>query len=276
MADGAPQGPANSWTGRHTLALLVLVLAIAFMGWLAPLFWGPSTGRLAGWILTLVLMTVFTMVAGQGITGLWRGVLLDDRNMLSLSRLQLVLWTVVVLSGLLTMALSNVTLGQTSPLAIAIPPQLWLVMGISTTSLVGSPLVLSTKANPDLTPNAGELAKTSAALARQGGGTGITTKGLVVIKADPGSAQWADLFKGEESGNAAYLDLGKVQLFFFTLVLVTVYAVALGSQLASSDVALHTFPALDPSLVALLGISHAGYLGNKGIPHSQTASNANG
>ena len=65
--------------------------------------------------------------------------------MMSLSRLQMFLWTVLVLSGLMTAAISNVATNQTDPLTIALPQELLILMGISTTTLVATPLVLNPK-----------------------------------------------------------------------------------------------------------------------------------
>src|SRR5690242_9175502 len=93
----------------------------------------------------MVLMALFTTIAGHGVVGLWHGVLIDERNRLSLSRLQMVLWTIIVLSGFLIAALWNISRGVDAPLEINVPKELWLLMGISVTSLVGSPLILSTK-----------------------------------------------------------------------------------------------------------------------------------
>ena len=78
-------------------------------------------------------------------------------------------------------------------------------------------------------------------------------------------------FRGEEIGNAAHLDLGKIQLFYFTVILVLAYAVALGTAFASGAARIGEFPALDSGIVALLGISHAGYLTHKAISHSEAA-----
>ena len=99
-------------------------------------------------------------------------------------------------------------------------------------------------------------------------GGSVTNKGQVIVNTSLGAARWSDMFKGEETGNAAHLDLGKVQMFYFTLILVLAYAVALGCAFAGEE-RIHAFPALDPSMVALLGISHAGYLVHKAVPHSQ-------
>ncbi|RZN38742.1 MAG: hypothetical protein EF813_04625 [Methanosarcinales archaeon] len=77
-----------------------------------------------------------------------------------------------------------------------------------------------------------------------------------------------NMFKGEETGNATQLDLGKIQMFYFTLVLVLTYAVALGDTLVGIET-IAEFPVLSSSMVTLMLISHAGYLTNKAIPYSQ-------
>jgi hypothetical protein len=161
---------------------------------------------------------------------------------MSLSRLQLVLWTVTILSGLLTAAVSNIGVRTAAPLAIVIPSQVWLLMGISTASLIGSPLLKSNK----------------------------MAQGKIKTRDDPQDAEVAGLFRGEELSNFDVLDLAKVQTFFFTLVLVLAYAVLSGSLFANSTGAIAGLPEIDPSMVTLLGISHAGYLANKAVPHPQS------
>jgi len=262
-----PQRTSN-WTGWHTFSLLIIIVFIVLAGLRIP-----SQARLWAWLITLVLLAAFAIVAGQGVTGLWRGLLIDDRNKIGLSRLQVFLWTVVVLSGFFTAALSNLATGQTNPLSIAIPGQLWLLMGISTTSLVGSPLIKSTKKGK--IANEEEKNQTLKSLANQQGvGTvedKVANHGQIVVNTSPEHAQWSDMFKGEDTGDAAHLDMGKIQMLFFTLVLVLGYAVALGTMFVGNAAKIGEFPALDQSIVALLGISHAGYLIHKAIPHSQTA-----
>jgi len=255
----------SNWTGWHTFVFLLTIVVMVLIGLLIPL-----QHRLWTWMGTLILLAVFTTIAGQGITGLWRGLLIDERNKISLSRLQVIIWTIVVLSGFLTAALSNLAAGQTSPLSIAIPTELWLLMGISTTSLVGSPLIKSTKTARK--PNETERTSTFNLMAEEGLDTKkLSSKGQIVINTSLEDARWSDLFKGEESGNAAQLDLSKVQMFFFTLILVIAYAAAIGSAFTGTEPKIDSFPALDSGMLALLGISHAGYLVNKAVPHSQTA-----
>lgn len=264
----------STWTWGHSLASVVIVALVLAVG-LTARSWeqlfglsGPSSGRLWAWLLTMALLLVFAATVGHGITGVWGGVLIDDRNRMSLSRLQLVLWTVVVLAAFMTAALSNIVLDPSgSPLAIAIPGEVLLAMGISITSLIGTPLILSTKT---ATPNSNEQAQTEHILASRGVASSILgNEGLIVTKSTPADAQVADLFRGEETGNAAQLDLGKVQMFYVTLILVLTYAVAIGTTFASTTGLVSALPRVDGSFVALLGLSHAGYLTYKAIPHSK-------
>jgi hypothetical protein len=76
------------------------------------------------------------------------------------------------------------------------------------------------------------------------------------------------MFTGDETANGSHLELGKIQMFFFTFVLVMAYAVALGSLFLNSSGKIDSFPVFDAGMIALLGISHAGYLVNKAVPRS--------
>jgi hypothetical protein len=96
----------------------------------------------------------------------------------------------------------------------------------------------------------------------------IDTQGKIVIWKWPQDARLADLFQGDEVGNAAHLDLGKVQMFFFTLVLVLTYTAALVLMFTDASTAITGLPPVDQGMVALLGISHAGFLANNAVPHS--------
>lgn len=220
-----------------------------------------------------VLMLGFVTVAGRGVTGLWRGALVDDRNKMSLSRLQLTLWTVVILSAFLAGALTNIgDVGGANPLAIAIPEPLWLLMGISTTALVAAPLIRSTKR--DVRPResdeqSGTVQAQLTLVAHQRGldPDEVTTRGVEVVNRRPQDARWCDVVQGEEIGNGPHLDLGKVQNLFFSLVLVIAYAAVLVAEFREGGPVLG-LPALDSGMVTLLGISHGGYLACKATPHT--------
>ena len=240
------------WRWWHTISILLFSAGIATIG---PLL--PPTQRLLIWLGYLALLFAFILIIGNGITGKWSGALIDDRNKISLSRLQSVLWTVLVLSAFLTAALTNINfVGAIAGLQIALPQQLWILMGISLSSLIGTPLIHNYKKDKDLPPD------------QQVDNDRVESKGLMMVNKNKNFAQWRDLFCGEDVGNRNNLDLGKVQMFCFTLLLVFAYAVALGALFNSPTHAITVFPALDDSVIALLGISHIGYLANKAVPHT--------
>ena len=87
----------------------------------------------------------------------------------------------------------------------------------------------------------------------------------MLINKDPAQATLGELFLSDYVGNAAILDVGKVQLFLFTFIVLFVYGSGLFVLFASVK-PIHQFPDLDTSTVALLGLSNAGYLAYKAAP----------
>lgn len=253
-----------NWSGWHTFGLLAIIIAMVIIGLQTPVW-----SRLAIWLCMLALLLLFCIVAGQGVTGLWHGLLMDERKRMSLSRLQLTLWTIIILSAFLTAVLSNISGGASDPLSIAVPEELWLLMGISTTSLIGSPLIRSSKIRqqPKGGPKEARNAYVKRAKLEE---DDIDVKGLVVYNAKSKMARWSNMFEGEEVDNADILDLGKMQMFYFTLILVLVYLINLGSMFRGEAPIIDALPTVSASMVALLAISHAGYLFNKAVTHSQT------
>lgn len=135
--------------------------------------------------------------------------------------------------------------------------------------MIGSPLIKSTK--KDKPGDADETKNTLSLIEKQGTDKGkVEADGQLIRKTDIKDASWADLFKGEEVGNAAQLDVGKVQMLYFTLVVFAVYTVSLGSYFLGTEGKLGEFPTVNSSMLALLGISHGGYLINKAVPHSKS------
>jgi hypothetical protein len=264
----------GTWRVWHTLIVLIVApVGIGLAGWFLETRWA--------WLATIGILLLSLVVAGWAITRLARGLFIDERNKVSLSRFQAVLWTVLVLAGYLAAALANIREAVANPLSIAIPAELWIVMGISSTSLVGSPLIKSIKESRRADPvQAAETFHLTGRLlpAARPQPEGLTLKdsqnqellavGQIVHNPTPQESSWSDIFRGEETSNQANLDLGKVQMFYFTVILVLAYAVALGQVLAG-DGPFGEFPTLDEGMITLLGISHAAYLVNKAVPRTQ-------
>lgn len=93
-------------------------------------------------------------------------------------------------------------------------------------------------------------------------------RGQLSTNDKPDQATWGDMFRMEQAGESDKVDLSKVQMFFFTLVVLVTYGVALYTLLDDELVvrAYHgvDLPAVTASLNALLAISHGGYLAVKG------------
>jgi hypothetical protein len=216
----------------------------------------------------LALLVVEFIVIGWLVNDRWTGAFIDNRNRMSLSKLQAAAWTAVVLAGLATAAVFNI-LAQGSTAAatnlnITIPGELLLAMGISATSLVATPGLLSLKA--DQTPSDDA---TKQAAAKPNPPTG-TPNGKVATNADAADASWANLVTGDEVGNAGSPDLGKIQQLLITVLLLGCYTAYVFLDMTKTAGSITTLPVLDKSFVWLLGISHASYLAYKAAPHTGT------
>jgi len=255
-------------------AVLLLITTVIFVITLSE---ESIVSPMRTWLFFIFLSFVFLSIAGQYVTGCWYGALVDDRNVVSLSRFQIMAWTVLVLSALIAASLWNVFHTKLeAPLNIAIPETLWFLMGISTSSLVASPLILQGKKNSE--PDEKEMLKTFDLLAQKGYSFDkLTNQGQVFANSSSEHARWTDMFTGEETGNAAHLDLNRLQMFFFTVVTLLCYGVTIGHMFV--DVTANTllagqgishFPEISEGLVALIGISHTGYLAGKSVSHSKT------
>jgi len=231
------------------LAAFAVAGGIAVNVWLAGAAGAP---RLYAWLLTVAGIVLLCACIGKAISRSWTGVIESARNRVSLSRLQMFAWTVLVLSAVLTAGASNFFLGvDASALSVAIPGDLLAVMGIAATSLVAAPAVLSLKAAP---------APAAAAAAAQGVSSGIYRRPASL------SASWLDLFRGDEEGNCATPDLSKIQQFLITVGLVALYGAMIGQMFLAAG-PIGALPPLGENFVWLLGISHAGYLAYKAVPH---------
>jgi hypothetical protein len=246
----------RSWHSASLLAILVVFIAVEVLA-------APSQ-RFTAWLAIMALLILFALVAGHGVTGLWFGLLIDSRNKISLSRFQMLGWTIMILSSFLTAVMVNLDLRQDQPLAIVVPPELWLLMGITTTSMVGSPLILNLK-KQRTTPEPVKNRAIQTLLRRNIDPEKVAIQGQIIVNQLPESARLGDLFSGSETGNVGQIDLGKLQMFFFTIILMLAYGASLAALFRLSD-PVTALPILDAGMLTLLGISHAGYLANKALP----------
>lgn len=251
-----------AWTSTLLLALTAATVVLA---------WFVKPGL--NWILVAIVMAAFLAVLGIAITGRPLGVLINEQKCMSLSRFQLALWTVIVVSGYFAIAIERIKQGDVAnPLAIQIDWQVWALLGISSTSLVGSLLIASAKKQEQPADNkvlmlAGKPYDEDEQAVEE------SRQGVLYPNQDVADARFTDMFEGEELANASLIDLGKVQMFFFTIVVAISYSAELLHMIAVDDLMADdiALPTIHEGLLALMGISHAGYLGSKGVTKTSTA-----
>jgi hypothetical protein len=401
-----------------TVYIALAVVLILFFGLLGRVPLGLR------WLLVIAVFVALLVMVGREVTGnevdvrlrsgrtetrfapgRVDGVLIDARNKISLSRLQLILWTVVILSAWVTLALHRVipviqgrlfatdtqlvqevagllaggeepgeadvrraaaVLEQITgadvtipaedgtdeaapavlydPLAIGLPQEVLLALGISITSLAGAGLIKTNQATND-EGRAQEVAleRTRSALERASIDNTALEKAqgeyqdtleslapalslesldvdpqaradaLAAAELDPAAAakkkevrvaeaaarqtqtraeelvdaqmnavgelhanpsiadaRWSDMMRGDTVANFQFADLGKIQMFFFTVILVFTYAALIWSIMSMPQagqvlqlVPSMSLPAFSESLVLTLALSHGGYLATK-------------
>jgi hypothetical protein len=250
------------------LTALVLVASIILIVFINTPFAKPETWLWGAFPATAGLMLLAILMVGDALNGRPTGLIIDNRNRMSLSKLQMLVWTIVVVSALIVYASYNVRLmiPTGEPLDIVIPPPLLFAMGIAATSFIATPAILSMKAQQ--TPAQADVDTANAAP-----GT-LQNTGKVFGRTSPSDASWTDLFQGDEVGNFDSPDLSKIQQVAITLLLIGIYCgqiVTLFVGLPAKGPLLTTLPVLGQQFVVLMGISHASYLAYKAAPHTASA-----
>jgi energy-coupling factor transporter transmembrane protein EcfT len=243
-----------------TILLFVALMIVA----------GCFTSRGLNLVLITMLMFLVMLILGKTITRRPLGILINERNLMSLSRFQMALWTLIALAAYFTYALARIRAGTPDPLNVQMDWHLWALMGISTTSLVGSPLILTTKKDKD--PDPAALQRAARLNAEPAAEIDANREGTLYGNASLADACFTDMFQGDEINNTTHIDLAKVQMFYFTIISAVAFFVMVFSTLASPTPELGQLPLLPDGLVAVLGISNAGYLTSKTISHTQEAS----
>lgn len=257
----APSRPGKRQVGLLILLLSALALAAAFApAWIDALNVTP----LAVWLIELASVAALFVALGLRFNGRWFGLLVDGRNKLSLSRLQLALWTLLFTVTLYVVYVWNVEHAKTGDVVAAlgvltVPGTAWLLMGMSGISAAGSPAILSLKP------------------ARDPGGSPLPLPadrakfldGMVVKRRADETPRWSDILLGDEAGNANTVDISKMQQLLLSLVAVVVYGYAIARCLAEAKgIAVPKLPQMSDGFLALIGASHATYLIYKGVSHT--------
>lgn len=251
------------WFAQNRIWSFFIVCAgLCLIGLLNTVWLGAVPARI--FLLTLALNVVIVGIIGAATTGFAYGILLDNRNRVSLSRFQAILWTLLVFSAVVTAAAINIKAGRENALDFSIPGQLLAAMGISAISAVAGPAILSTKTNKS--PDQAAVVQTAQKLgiAPQD----VKPAGQLFARQDAADAMLADMFRGEEVDDAATADISKIQQFIVTMLLVAVYGAAVFATF-SHAASVEGLPSLSDNFVWLFGISHAGYLTSKAVSPPQ-------
>lgn len=254
---------------------------VAVLGFLAALYfiYKNSGNALHNWYWLMGLFVLVLAVIGKVMCGTWKGVFVDERNVMSLSRVQMVAWSILVLSAVVALVVQNIQATNGACLADVnqgcvpvIPTQLWLLMGFSTATLVASPVLLSNSGAA--MPDDNKTQQTAGGLLEQGYAKDAQDfSGPLYRNKRPEDARWSDLITGEQFSNCLHLDLPRLQMCFFTLVALLIYAVLLHEQMLGR-VTCKDLPGLSEGLLAIIAISHSGYLVSKASQNSTTSTRA--
>ena len=199
---------------------------------------------LIDWTVAAIVLLVLAGWIGRRATGNVLGILIDARGRFSLTHFQLVLWTIVILSS----AIGVLAVKAWNPEGFVIPSSLLGLMGISVGSAV---LTTGVKGAKDTPGSQAVVARVGAPVRMRDG----TVKTF--------SAKLAQIWLQEEGDFAdRVVDITKFQNFIFTLVVLAIY-IAMMYETRDAPTSSLSLPDLPANVIALIGISHAGYVGGK-------------
>src|SRR5262249_14643983 len=142
-------------------------------------------------------------------------------------------------------------------LDIGVPDTVWTLLGISAVSLVGSPLIQKTQ--EDERPDEKSIRRFDAVQQER---FDQVADGKIDKNTSIARAGLVDMFMGEHVNDADLLDMAKIQMFFFTVLLALTYGTSIATLL-KTDAYPTALPDIGAGMLPLLGLSHAGYLTSK-------------
>lgn len=204
-------------------------------------------------------LAIMLMYIGYRVVGRPLGILVNERNVMSLTRFQTALWTVLIAAAFSTLLLGAIYHGRDVSQLVkeAMRPDLLALMGISYASAVTAGAVQAGKTNK--TADGAAVQKSQAI----NGAAADQPQGVLYTNKSASMAAVTDMFEGDEVSDAHLVDMAKVQMFFFTIVSAAYFISRMNG--------VSLVPELPTSLIALMGISHAGYLGSKAVTKTPEA-----
>jgi hypothetical protein len=207
------------------------------------------TSIFVSWALSAAALAIFSTILGVVLKKGPLGILLDQRGRYSLTHLQIVVWTIVILSLIAGLFWGRIGPDARHALDFTIPDELLAVLGIS----VGSGVLATTiKSVKDTTP--------------------AVALHIAASDVNHPPRLW-QIFTVEEGAMAdQVIDISKFQNFVITIILVVAYVIlaiaTLNSYSGPKDV--NMLPGFSPQFVTLLAISHGGYIIGK-VPNKAGA-----
>lgn len=179
----------------------------------------------------------------------------DERGKYSLSRLQLFFWTILVAAGFFAMAIQQRTTN------IEIPENLLILMGFSLSAAVGSQAIKSYKANKPVRDIQGEIVYDDKGKPKS------VSKDFGDKEREGIPRHFTDLLSVEETDYDDMLDMGKFQMFWWTVVSLGLYFFMILNGLVTGDFCDSTgkcsLPEISITIVSLMGLSQGAYLATK-------------
>ena len=269
------RGRRRSAFAKPALALLAVAALVPTVAALAGHAADPAdpTRRIAAaatYLFDLAGVTTALLAIAEAVTGRASAIVMSQRNVYSLSKLQMATWTTVVLAGLLAAAqlgaLGYFGGAPGQALDLVVPPPLLAAMGIAGLTTAAVPAILNAKTRQEPENSAKAAAQQRVAGMNAISPDSVTTTGKVICRTCSGAATWLDLVTGDETANGGTVDLSKVQQLLVTGVLAGSYALCLLCVFAAATPWDRHLPVLSPDMVWLLAVSHAGYLVYKVAP----------
>jgi hypothetical protein len=206
------------------------------------------------WLATLALCVLLAGVAGHKLKGTIWSLFIDSRNTWSLTQLQIGLWTLTIVPTLVAIVVARAKDDPSSAWSISVPGEVWALMAISLGSTTVATAIKQQKDRPEA----------------EGG---LAAGERIPTRDSPRKASFFDVLAYDE-GKAGLkgLDVTKYQNLLLTLALVGTYLWnclwLIGKAKSSADFV--ALPALNSTVVGILGLSHAGYLVGKAMPQNGT------
>jgi len=150
---------------------------------------------------------------------------------MSTSKFQWILWTIVALFSYVVIFVVRAKLGIFDSLIV--PNNLIITMGISITTMAAAKgITVNYLNNKKITQNSA---------------TNANTQGILALFNDDDGLP----------------DLSKIQMLAWTVIAIAVYLFQLNYQIKNSAASSLSLPDIDTTLMALMGLGQAGYLGKK-------------